>query len=104
MRTELINLSELKSKYWEPVDPESAYELLLNKIEADSNLESEVILETKEAVEQAIEQKHESSVEMTPQADVPAQEESSQSAFGLGDIIGTVMGGGQPSKGKKAKI
>lgn len=45
MRSELINLSEMKSKYWEAVDPESAYELLLNKIETDSNLESEVVPE-----------------------------------------------------------
>ena len=63
MRGELINLSELKPKYFEPVDPESAYELLLNKIESDSNLESEVVPETKEAVEEAIEQNQESQVE-----------------------------------------
>ena len=103
MRSELINLSEMKPKYWDPVDPESAYELLLNKIETDSNLESEVVPETKEAVEAAIEQKQEAPVEVTPQTSEPAQEEPAQPAFGLGDIIGTVMGGGQPAKGKRAK-
>ena len=100
MRTELINLSELKSKYWEPVDPESAYELLLNKIEEDSNLESEVVPETKEAIEEAIEQNHEAPVEQSPQAEESAPE---QPAFGLGDILGTVLGGGQQTTGKRAK-
>ena len=99
MREELINLSELKPKYFEPVDPESAYELLLNKIEADSNLESEVVPETKEAVEEAIEQNHEESVEEAPAQEAPEE----KPAFGLGDILGTVMGGGQPAKGKRAK-
>ncbi len=103
MRAELINLSELKPKYYDAVDPESAYELLLNKIENDSNLESEVVPETKEAIEQAIEQKQEAPVETTPQAEAPAEEEPAQPAFGLGDIIGTVMGGGQQTKGKRAK-
>lgn len=98
MRSELINLSELKSKYYEAVDPESAYELLLSKIEEDSNLESEVVPETREAVEQAIEQKQEAPAETAPQAEEPAQP-----AFGLGDILGTVMGGGQQTKGKRAK-
>jgi hypothetical protein len=103
MRAELINLSELKPKYYEAVDPESAYELLLNKIEEDSNLESEVVPETKEAIEQAIEQSHEAPAEPAPQVEEPAQEASAQPAFGLGDILGTVLGGSQPAKGKKAK-
>ena len=103
MRSELINLSEMKPKYWDPVDPESAYELLLNKIDNDSNLESEVVPETKEAIEEAIEQRQEAPVEVTPQASEPSQEAPAQPAFGLGDIIGTVMGGGQPAKGKRAK-
>ena len=99
MREELINLSELKPKYFEPVDPESAYELLLNKIESDSNLESEVVPETKEAIEEAIEQNQESQVEEAPAQEAPQE----KPAFGLGDIIGTVMGGSQPAKGKRAK-
>ncbi len=102
-REELINLSELKPKYWDAVDPESAYELLLNKIDSNPNLESEVVPETKEGIEQAIEQKQEAQVEVTPQAEVPAQETPQQPSFGLGDIIGTVMGGSQPASGKRAK-
>ena len=103
MRAELINLSELKPKYYEAVDPQSAYELLLNKIEEDSNLESEVVPETKEAIEQAIEESHEAPAEPAPQVEEPAQEAPAQPAFGLGDILGTVLGGGQPANGKKAK-
>ena len=103
MRSELINLSELKSKYWDPVDPESAYELLLNKIDSNPNIESEVAPETKEAVEQAIEQKQETPVEITPQESEPSKEAPAQPAFGLDDILGTVLGGGQPAKGKRAK-
>ena len=37
-------------------------------------------------------------------AEAPAQEAPQEKpAFGLGDIIGTVMGGSQPAKGKRAK-
>lgn len=104
MRSELINLSELKSKYWDAVDPESAYELLLNKIDSDDNLESEVAPETKEIIEEAIEQKQEVPVQQTPVEEAPAQEAPQQQpAFGLGDIIGTVMGGAQQTSGKRAK-
>ena len=98
-RSELINLSELKPKYFEAVDPESAYELLLNKIESDSNLESEVVPETKEVIEEAIEQKQEAPAEPAPQA----EEAPAQPAFGLGDILGTVLGGQQQTKGRRAK-
>ena len=39
------------------------------------------------------------------QEEIEAQPEEApqQPAFGLEDILGTVMGGGQPAKGKKAK-
>ena len=98
-RSELINLSEMKSKYFEAVDPESAYEMLLNKIDNDDNLESEVVPETKEVLEEAIEQKQEVPAEAAPQSEAPAQ----QQGFGLGDILGTVLGGQQQTKGKRAK-
>ena len=102
-RSELINLSELKPKYWQAVDPQSAYELLLNRIESDTSLESEVVPQTREAVEEAMVQNQEAPAEITPQSSEPAQEAPAQPAFGLGDIIGTVLGGGQPASGKKAK-
>jgi hypothetical protein len=99
MRSELINLSELKSKYWDAVDPESAYELLLNKIDSDDNLESEVAPETKEAIEQVIEQKQEAPVQEVPAQEAPQQPQASV----LGDILGNVLGGTQPASGKRAK-
>ena len=50
-------------------------------------------------VEEAIEQNQESPVEEAPAQEAPEE----KPAFGLGDILGTVMGGGQPAKGKRAK-
>ena len=50
-----------------------------------------------------IEQKQEAPVQQTPVEEVPAQEAPQQPAFGLGDIIGTVMGGAQQTSGKRAK-
>ena len=94
MRSELLNLSELRAKYWEPVDGLSAYEMLLNKIDSDSNIESEVPQVDKEIIEGTIEEVEKQDVEEVPQ----------QAGGGiLGDIIGGVLGGQQPSGGKKAK-
>ena len=94
MRSELLNLSELRTKYWEPVDGLSAYEMLLNKIDSDSNIESEVPQVDKEIIEGTIEEVEKQDVEEVPQ----------QAGGGiLGDIIGGVLGGQQPSGGKKAK-
>ena len=94
LRNQLIDISTLKPKYWQAIDGESAYELLLNKIDSNPNIESEV---APEVIEEVKAQK--------PQ-EAPVQEEpevqQEQPAFGLGDIIGTVMGGGQTS-GKRAK-
>ena len=91
MRAELINLSDLKSKYMEAVDPVSAYEMLLEKIDSNPNIESEVAPLDKEIIEEV-------------QKEVPeaAPEAPQQQGSVLGDILGTVMGGGQPA-GKKAK-
>ena len=95
LRSELINISTLKSKYWDALDSESAYELLLNKIDSNPELESEVPAETKEAIEEVKAQQQEVPQE-APQA--PQQQESV-----LDGILGTVLGGGQPSSGKRAK-
>ena len=95
LRNDLINISTLKSKYWDAVDPESAYELLLNKIDSNPNIESEVAPETKEVIEEVKAQQQEIPQE-APQA--PQQQESV-----LDGILGTVLGGGQPASGKRAK-
>ena len=92
MRSELINLSELKPKYAQAVDGLSAYEMLLEKIDSNPNVESEVPTVDKEIIE-----------EVKTQAPEPAPEEPSQPQESvLGDILGTVLGGGAQT-GKKAK-
>ena len=96
LRAELINISTLKSKYWDAVDAESAYELLLNKIDSNPELESEVAPETKEVLEEVKAQQQEALQEV-PQ-ETPQQQESP-----LETILGTVLGGGQPARGKRAK-
>ena len=95
LRNELINLSELKEKYWEAVDGESAYELLISKIDSNPNIESEIPPENVEIIEEAKAQKQEE-IESQPQ-------EAEQPAFGLDDILGTVMGAPKTKKrrGKK---
>ena len=88
MRDELINLSELKEKYGEAVDPISAYEMLLEKIDSNPNVESEVAQVDKDIIEEVKTQ--------VPEAETPQQPQESI----LGDIIGGVLGGGA-QKGKK---
>ena len=105
MRSELINLSELKSKYWEAVDGLSAYEMLLNKIDSNPNVESEVPQVDMEVIEEA---KVEVQAEPAPEPVQPESEEApqqpQQGAGGiLGDIIGSVLVGQTQTAGKKTK-
>ena len=105
MRSELINLSELKSKYWEAVDGLSAYEMLLNKIDSNPNVESEVPQVDMEVIEEA---KVEVQAEPAPEPVQPEAEEApqqpQQGAGGiLGDIIGSVLVGQTQTAGKKTK-
>ena len=92
MRSELINLSELKEKYGEAVDPISAYEMLLEKIDSNPNVESEVPSVDKEIIEEV---KNQEVVPETPKEALSQPQDSI-----LGDIIGGVLGGGA-QKGKK---
>jgi hypothetical protein len=95
LRNQLIDVSEFKSKYWDAVDGESAYELLLNKIESNPNIESEVPAVDKEIIEEVKVQNQE--------APEPVQEEPQQQGSFLGDILGTVIAGQTQTKGKKTK-
>ena len=95
MRGELVNLSELKPKYCQAVDGLSAYEMLLNKIDSNPNIESEVPQVDREIIEEA---KGEVENQETENAS-----EQPQSGGILGDILGSVLGGQQPAKGKKTK-
>ena len=91
-RSELINLSELKPKYFEAVDGLSAYEMLLDKIDSNPNIESEVPQVDKEIIEEVKNQ------EVIPETPNEAPQQPQESV--LGDIIGGVLAGGT-QKGKK---
>ena len=86
LRQQIIDISQFKSKYWEAVDPESAYEILLNKIASNPNIESEVPEEDKQIIEEVKTQREE-----TPQ-ETP-QEAPQQQGSVLVDILGTVIAG-----------
>lgn len=100
LRSELINVSGLKSKYGEAVDPVSAYEMLLEKIDSNPNIESEVAAVDKQIIEEVKAQ--EPASEPAAQAPQEVPEQQPQESV-LGDILGTVLGGGQPAGGKKTK-
>ncbi|MBE6508362.1 MAG: DUF853 family protein [Methanobrevibacter sp.] len=96
LRQQIIDISEFKSKYWEAVDGESAYELLLNKIDSNPNIESEVPEVDKQIIEEVKTQKQEAP---EPVEEAPAQQQGSI----LTDILGTVIAGQTQTKGKRAK-
>ncbi len=105
MRGELINLSELKSKYWEAVDGLSAYEMLLNKIDSNPNVESEVPHSDIEVIEEAkVEVQTEPAGEPVQSEAEEAPQQPQLNAGGiLGDILGTVLSGQTQTTGKKTK-
>lgn len=104
LRSELINLSELKPKYWDAVDPLSAYEMLLEKIDSNPNIESEVAGVDKEIIEEVKVQEPVSEPAPTQEAPEVQEQPAQQQGSVLGDILGTVIGGGAPqSSGKKTK-
>jgi hypothetical protein len=100
MRSELISLSELKSKYWEAVDPLSAYEMLLEKVDSNPNVESEVAQIDKQIIEEA---KVEVENQPEPVQEAPEQAQNPNAGDVIGGILGTVLGGQQPASGKKTK-
>jgi hypothetical protein len=95
LRSQLIGVSEFKSKYWEAVDRESAYEKLLTKIDENPNIESEVAPEVLEEV------KAQSPPE--PVEEAPEQAQQPGAVDVLGGIIGTVLAGQTQTKGGRAK-
>lgn len=99
VRNELLNLSELKDKYWNAVDPISAYELLLEKIDSNPNIESEVAQIDKEIIEEA---KTETKKQETNNKKTQKQPQQPSAGGVLGDILGSVLGGQQTSNGKKS--
>ena len=102
LRSQIIDSSILKAKYWDAVDGESAYELLLNKIDSNPNIESEIAPETKEAVEEVKAQREEAPTP-APEAPEPAQEAPAQQGSVLVDILGTVIAGQTKTKRRKTR-
>ena len=90
LRAELINLSEFKEKYLEPVDNESAYEILAKKINQSENIESEVP-PAPPVSEEAL-----------SEAEPDSQNQQNESPSLGGFDLGSILGGGQPA-GKRAK-
>ena len=77
----------------------SAYEMLLEKIDSNPNVESEVAQVDKEIIEEA-----KVEVEKQEEVSTPEPQQQAPSAGGiLGDVLGSVLGGQQPASGKKAK-
>ena len=72
IRLQLIELSDLNSKYLNAVDPISAYEILLEKIDSNPDIESEVVNTDKDVIKEV-------------------KTESVQNGGILGDIIGNVF-------------
>lgn len=95
LRSQLIDVSEFKSKYWQAVDGLSAYELLLNKIDSNPQIESEVPQVDKEIIQEA-------KVEVEKQETQQDAPQQPAAADVIGGILGTVLGG-QTASGKSTK-
>lgn len=98
-RAELMSISSLRGKYRDAVDRESAYELLLNKIDNNPNVQSEIpqdapIREIPNQTEQAPKQApaQQAPMEQAPaQIQAPQQEAPRQKGL-LEDVIGIAVG------------
>lgn len=97
-RAELMSISSLRDKYRNAVDRESAYEMLLNKIDNNPNVQSEIpqdapIREIPNQAEQAPAQQapaQQAPAEQTP-AQTQAPEQPKQKGL-LEDVIGIAVG------------
>ena len=99
-RAELMSISSLRGKYRDAVDRESAYEMLLNKIDNNPNVQSEIpqdapIREIPNQAEQAPEQvppQQAPAEQQAPaQTQAPQQEAPRQKGL-LEDVIGIAVG------------
>ena len=87
-RAELMSISSLRGKYRDAVDRESAYEMLLNKIDNNPNVQSEIpqdapIREIPNQAQQAPQQE-------SPQEDAPKQKGLLEDVIGI--AVGTAVG------------
>ena len=99
-RAELMSISSLRGKYRDAVDRESAYEMLLNKIDNNPNVQSEIpqdapIREIPNQTEQAPAQQ--APAQQAPQQEAPTQTQAPQQEAPkqkgiLEDVIGIAVG------------
>ena len=87
-RAELMSISSLRGKYRDAVDRESAYEMLLNKIDNNPNVQTEIpqdapIREIPNQAQQAPQQE-------SPQEDAPKQKGLLEDVIGI--AVGTAVG------------
>ena len=98
-RAELMSISSLRGKYRDAVDRESAYEMLLNKIDNNPNVQSEIpqdapIREIPNQAEQAPAQQaptQQAPAEQQAPAQTQAPEQPKQKGL-LEDVIGIAVG------------
>ena len=95
-RAELMSISSLRGKYRDAVDRESAYEMLLNKIDNNPNVQSEIpqdapIREIPNQTEQAPAQQAPQEQQAPTQTQAPQQEAPKQKGI-LEDVIGIAVG------------
>ena len=95
-RAELMSISSLRDKYRDAVDRESAYEMLLNKIDNNPNVQSEIpqdapIREIPNQAEQAPAQQAPQEQQAPTQTQAPQQEAPKQKGI-LEDVIGIAVG------------
>ena len=95
-KAELMSISSFRGKYRDAVDRESAYEMLLNKIDNNPNVQSEIpqdapIREIPNQAEQAPAQQAPQEQQAPTQTQAPQQEAPKQKGL-LEDVIGIAVG------------
>ena len=88
-RAELMSISSLRGKYRDAVDRESAYEMLLNKIDNNPNVQSEIPEDA--PIREIPNQAQEAPQQQAPAQQTPQQEAPKQKGL-LEDVIGIAVG------------
>lgn len=73
-RAELMSISSLRDKYRDAVDRESAYEMLLNKIDNNPNVQSEIPQDA--PIREIPNQAEQAPAQQAPQQEAPAQQQA----------------------------
>lgn len=99
-RAELMSISPLRSKYRDAVDRESAYEMLLNKIDNNPNIQTEIPQDA--PIREIPNQAEHAPAQQAPQQEAPAQQAPAQTQAPqqeapkqkglLGDVLDIAVG------------